>query len=81
MKRMLTENIEICVEQGRLGVVATIAGGYSDHGAAGWAFVIADRLQKRGIDCRVQASNGNATMTVNGRGLYEEFCVCVEEAS
>lgn len=79
----LTENIEVTVARGKVGVVATFGGGFSDYGATGWAFVVADRLQKRGIDSRVQGGQATAILTVNGdpRRTYDVMLECLDEVA
>lgn len=75
----LTDNIRAVLTTGLTGATVHITGGYAGFGCAGWGMVLADRLYRIGLVAKVNAEDGNAQVTVNGFGLFDQVKGCLDE--
>jgi hypothetical protein len=75
----LTENVTATLNIRAMSSTIKLTGGYGEQTPMGWALVISDRFLKRGIHVHLDASDDEATLTINGSGLDSLIDECIRE--
>ena len=78
-KYELTENVSATLTVRAMWSSIKVVGGYGEQTAMGWALVISDRFLKRDIHVQLQATDDEATLTINGSGLDNLIDECIRE--